>query len=200
MKLALALVLTACGSSHPTASEAPTTPDAASADADTGMITVTLRRGTVPIPAAPVVSQDVDGNVVASYVTNANGDAVLPSGGVGMVTVIDTDQSQLYTAVGVAGGDHIVIPTFSEVSTYGMVNVTLPVAPAGAVGFEGFTGDAFGGGSSVAAPFAIATSGLDVGRDGTITVIGLARDINYNIIAVSTATGVTPPAQGATTS
>ncbi len=202
MKLALALALTACGgSSHPAAGDAPTTSaDAASPDADTGMITVSLRRGTVPIATAPVISQDPDGNVVASYVTDANGDAVLPSAGVGMVTVIDTDQSQLYTAVGVAGGDHIVIPTFTAIATYGTVDVTLPAAPPDAVGFEVFTGDAFSGGSSIAAPFAIATSGLDVGRDGTITVIGLARDVDYNIIAVSTATGVTAPAQGSTVS
>src|SRR5271154_7606894 len=100
--LVLVLVLTACGgSSHPAGSDASmTTADAASTDADAGMITVTLRRGTVPIPAAPVVSQDGEGNVVASYVTDANGEAVLPSAGVGMVTVIDTDQIQLYTAVG----------------------------------------------------------------------------------------------------
>ncbi len=202
MKLALALALTACGgSSHPAGGDAPiTSADTASPDADTGMITVSLRRGTVPIAAAPVVSQDGEGNVVASYVTEANGDAVLPSAGVGMVTVIDTDQSQLYTAVGVAGGDHITIPTFSEIATYGTVDVTLPAAPPGAVGFEVFTGDAFGGGSTVAAPFAIATTGLDVGHDGMITVIGLARDVDYNIIAVATATGVTPPAQGSTIS
>jgi hypothetical protein len=78
--------------------------------------------------------------------------------------------------------------------------VTLPSPPQGAVGFEVFIGDDFGGGASVAAPFAIAATGLDVGSDGTITVIGLARNASYDIIAVSTATGIAPPAQGDTVS
>ena len=194
-----ALLLASCSSPNARAVvDASSNVADATPDADTGMIEVSLLRGTVPIAGAPVVTHDADGNPLLTYMTDQSGNVHFASAGVDMVTVIDTDATQLYTAIGVRGGDHIVIPTYAVIPTYGTLAVTLPSPPEGAVGFQAFLGDDFGGGTTVSTPFSIATTGLDVNSDGTITVIGLARDASYNIIAVSTATGITPPAQGTT--
>jgi hypothetical protein len=200
MKLAIVLAVAACHSTNPGSPDAAISDATISHDAAAETIVVSMLRGTTPIVAAAVVSHDADGNVLATYATDANGDATILAAGVGMITAVDADDTQLYTAIGVTGGDHIVIPTFAIQPAYGTVAVTLPAAPPNAVAFQVFLGTDFGGGTSVVAPFAIAASALDVGVDGTITVIGLARDASYNIIAASVATSVTPPATGDTMS
>jgi hypothetical protein len=128
--------------------DSATTTDGASTDGsgdaartgDAGTIRVTLSRVPAPISGAPVVSHDANGAVVATFSTDANGNADLPAAGVDMVTVLDDAVKQAYTVVGVKGGDHIVAPTFAEVTSLGTLVVALPAAPANAVGFNVFAG------------------------------------------------------------
>jgi len=187
-----------CGNApRPAASDAAVATDAGP-DGNPGAITVSFVRGGSPVAGVPIVSQDASGAVVASTTTGADGNAVLSSERVAMITAVDADDTQLYTAVGVAAGDHIVIPVSGSIATFGQLAVTLPPAPTGAVGYEVLIGDDLANATAITAPITVAATGLDVGSDGTITVIGLARDASYNIIAVSTATGVVPPATGTT--
>jgi hypothetical protein len=178
--------------------DAPPAPDSASIDALAGDITVSLRRGHVPVPGAPVIGHDGDGAPIATATTDAAGDAVLPAAGVAMVTVIDTDNVSLFTATAVAPGDHIVIPTFTDYPDLGTLDVTVPALPPDAVSMRLAVGSCETGGADVAAPIALPLTAYCVGNTGTASVLALAMGELSDVVAVTTLTGVTPPAFGDT--
>ena len=183
----------ACSAALP----AQTGGDSAGADpGGDGPIRVSLSRGPTPIAGASVVSHDAEGAVLATYTTNPSGEVDIPGAGVEMVTVIDGEQSQAYTVVGVKPGDHIVIPTFSVVENLGTLDVTLPTPPTEAVRFHVFVGSDFNDATTAGDAIAVAVTTADIGTQGSLTVLAMAQDANYTIIAVSTATGVMPPAAG----
>lgn len=172
---------------------APAAPDAAA-----GQITVSLRRGTVPVPGAPVIGHDAEGEPIAETTTDAAGDATVPAAGVAMVTVIDPDDVSLYTAAGVAAGDHLVIPTFAATAELGTFAVAVPALPDGGTSVQIHVGSCTGGGPAGDGPYPVAMDEYCLGHSGSATVLALAMNSNSDVIAVTSATGVTPPALGDT--
>ena len=203
VRIGALLSVVACGGGgsgdEPPAPDAPVVPDGAPIDAVTGDVTVSLRRGTVPVPGAPVIGHDVDGVPVVTATTDADGDAVLPAAGVAMVTVIDTGNVSLFTVAGVAPGDHIEIPTYTIYDDLGSLAITVPALPGDAVSMRLAVGSCETAGADVAEPLVLALSEYCVGHGGTASVLALAMGELSDVVAVTTLTGVAPPALGDTT-
>ncbi len=117
-----------------------------------------------------------------------------------MVTVVDDDAAQLYTAFGVKPGDHIVIPTYAITNNLGTVSGH-DSAHGGerSVYYSLLRGHGDGELATVAtAAVPVMVTSSDVGTDGNVNVVAFARDASYNILAYATAT-VAAPASGVTT-
>ncbi len=189
----------ACGGSNATDQVDQVDPiDAAVAapDADPGQITVSLRRGPVPVPGAPVIGHDAEGEPLEQTTTDAAGDATLSAAGVAMVTVIDPDDVSLYTAAGVAAGDHLTIPTFTATAELGTFAVAVPAPPVDAAYVQVHVGLCTGGGPVGDGPYQVAMDEYCLGTSGTAAILAMTTNANSDVIAVTSMAGVSAPAFG----
>ncbi len=97
-------------------------------------VTVTVQRDGAPHVGVPVVFQAPTSAVIATVMTDANGDAtsLLPANGI--VTVIQSSPDVLSTYIGVVPPEHITLVDYTAPQPTQTVNVTAPTDP-GAIGY-----------------------------------------------------------------